>query len=205
MPRLIDFVQANEPRLIAFNEYANEDGTEVAVVQVHPDADSMAFHMEVIAERAAGAYAERRSMQRRVSRCSAHRAGLSSRCCDTRPALAYPSASSPTISAASRAERDNAPRMRRVQPSRSPETAGCVVSAPEADPKVDIAAITVAADDVSVIPPSGQPQPPDRAQPRKIHAPRTPGGSAGRSRGRCPRRRASHCRRSVRGRGSGPH
>jgi len=53
VPSLVDFVEANEPRLIAFNEYANEDGTEVAVVQVHPDADSMAFHMEVVAERAA--------------------------------------------------------------------------------------------------------------------------------------------------------
>jgi len=58
LPQLIDFVQANEPRLIAFNEYANEEGTEVAVVQVHPDADSMVFHMELIAERAASAYAD---------------------------------------------------------------------------------------------------------------------------------------------------
>ena len=58
VPDLVDFVEANEPRLIAFNEYANEDGTEVAVVQIHPDADSMMFHMEVIAERAAAAYAE---------------------------------------------------------------------------------------------------------------------------------------------------
>ena len=58
VPGLVDFVDANEPRLIAFNEYANDDGTEVAVVQIHPDADSMAFHMEVIAERAATAYAE---------------------------------------------------------------------------------------------------------------------------------------------------
>jgi len=57
-PDLIDFIQANEPRLIAFNEYANEEGTEVAVVQVHPDADSMVFHMELIAERAASAYAD---------------------------------------------------------------------------------------------------------------------------------------------------
>src|SRR6266516_976302 len=56
LPDLID--QANEPRLIAFNEYANEEGTEVAVVQVHPDADSMVFHMELIAERAASAYAD---------------------------------------------------------------------------------------------------------------------------------------------------
>jgi hypothetical protein len=58
VPSLVDFVQANEPRLLAFNEFANEDGTEVAVVQVHPNADSMAFHMEVIAERAASAYAD---------------------------------------------------------------------------------------------------------------------------------------------------
>jgi hypothetical protein len=58
LPDLIDFIQANEPRLIAFNEYANEEGTEVAVVQVHPDADSMVFHMELISERAATAYAD---------------------------------------------------------------------------------------------------------------------------------------------------
>jgi hypothetical protein len=50
-------VEANEPRLIAFNEYVNDDGTEVAVVQIHPVAESMASHMEVIAERAAAAYA----------------------------------------------------------------------------------------------------------------------------------------------------
>jgi hypothetical protein len=58
LPGLIDFIQANEPLLIAFNEYADEDGTEVAVVQVHPDADSMVFHMNLIAERAASAYAD---------------------------------------------------------------------------------------------------------------------------------------------------
>ncbi|MCU1468523.1 MAG: hypothetical protein JWM72_4451 [Actinomycetia bacterium] len=58
VPGLIEFVKTHEPRVIAFNEYVNEDGTEVAVVQVHPDADSMAFHMEIIAERAATAYAE---------------------------------------------------------------------------------------------------------------------------------------------------
>jgi hypothetical protein len=58
VPGLVDFVRSSEPRLIAFNEYASEDGSEVAVVQVHPDAASMAFHMEVVAERAASAYAE---------------------------------------------------------------------------------------------------------------------------------------------------
>jgi hypothetical protein len=59
--RVVDlsrFIEANEPQLLAFNEYVNDDGTEVAVVQVHPDADSMASHMEIVAERAAAAYAE---------------------------------------------------------------------------------------------------------------------------------------------------
>jgi hypothetical protein len=58
VPGLVDFVHEHEPRVIAFNEYVNEEGTEVAVVQVHPDSASMEFHMGVIAERAAAAYAE---------------------------------------------------------------------------------------------------------------------------------------------------
>jgi len=44
------YIQANEPRLIHFGFCVDEDGTEVSVVQVHPDADSMAFHMQLIAE-----------------------------------------------------------------------------------------------------------------------------------------------------------
>lgn len=55
---LSSFIEANEPQLLAFNEYVNEDGTEVGVVQIHPDAASMELHMEVVAERAARAYAE---------------------------------------------------------------------------------------------------------------------------------------------------
>jgi hypothetical protein len=58
VPGLVEFIEANEPQLLAFNEYADDEGTEVAVVQVHPNADSMAFHMRVVAERAATAYAE---------------------------------------------------------------------------------------------------------------------------------------------------
>jgi quinol monooxygenase YgiN len=50
------FIEANEPRLIHFELYINEDGTEVSVVQVHPDADSMAFHMQVGGEHFAQAY-----------------------------------------------------------------------------------------------------------------------------------------------------
>jgi hypothetical protein len=56
-PGLCEFVQAHEPRLIAFNEYANDEGTEVGVVQVHPDVESMVFHLKLIGERAAEAYA----------------------------------------------------------------------------------------------------------------------------------------------------
>jgi hypothetical protein len=33
VPGLIDFVEANEPRRIAFNEYVNDDGTQVAAAR----------------------------------------------------------------------------------------------------------------------------------------------------------------------------
>ena len=56
VPGLVDFIEANEPRLIAFNEYVNDEGTEVAVVQVHPDAASFEFHMGAVRERASRAY-----------------------------------------------------------------------------------------------------------------------------------------------------
>ena len=58
VPGLVDFIEANEPRLIAFNEYANEERTEVAVIQVHPDPASFEFHMGVVRERASRAYDE---------------------------------------------------------------------------------------------------------------------------------------------------
>jgi hypothetical protein len=58
VPGLVEFIEAREPRLIAFNEYVNEAGDEVTVVQVHPDADSMEAHMAIVRERAHEAYAE---------------------------------------------------------------------------------------------------------------------------------------------------
>jgi hypothetical protein len=58
VPGLAEFIKANEPRMLAFNEYANDEGNEVEVVQVHPDADSFEFHMGVVRERAERAYAE---------------------------------------------------------------------------------------------------------------------------------------------------
>ena len=55
---LVEFVEQNEPQLIAFNEYVSDNGSEVTVVQVHPDAASMQKHLEIIGERAAQAYEE---------------------------------------------------------------------------------------------------------------------------------------------------
>ena len=81
---LTSFIEASEPQLLAFNEYANEEGTEVGVVQVHPDAASMECHMEVVAERAARAYAET-LRQQRASRSMGSRATLCWRCLAAKP------------------------------------------------------------------------------------------------------------------------
>jgi hypothetical protein len=48
---LVEFVEENEPRVIAFAAYVNEDGTEVSGVQVHPDAASMELHMQLAGEK----------------------------------------------------------------------------------------------------------------------------------------------------------
>jgi len=48
--QFVDFVEESEPRLIAFNAYVDDDGSEVSVVQVHPDAESMEFHVKLIRE-----------------------------------------------------------------------------------------------------------------------------------------------------------
>ena len=58
VPGLSSFIEATEPRLIAFNEYVNEDHSEVAVVQVHPDAASFEYHMGIVGDRAREAYAQ---------------------------------------------------------------------------------------------------------------------------------------------------
>ena len=55
---LVDVVESKEPQMIAFNAYASEDGREVAVVQLHPDAASMELHMSVVREHITTAYEE---------------------------------------------------------------------------------------------------------------------------------------------------
>lgn len=44
---LVDFIEAKEPRLVAYNVYLSADGTRMTVVNVHPDAASLEYHMEV--------------------------------------------------------------------------------------------------------------------------------------------------------------
>jgi len=44
---LVDFIEANEPRLIAYNVYFSADGTRMTVVNVRPDSASLEYHMEV--------------------------------------------------------------------------------------------------------------------------------------------------------------
>ena len=45
-----EFVEANEPRLIAFHVFTDEAAGTVSIVQVHRDPESMAFHMKLVAE-----------------------------------------------------------------------------------------------------------------------------------------------------------
>ena len=73
---LVDFVETNEPRMIAFNAYLDRDGDTLSIVQVHPDSASMEFHMQVNAKHFATAYDWLdTSMQRPVFRADLGRAG----------------------------------------------------------------------------------------------------------------------------------
>jgi hypothetical protein len=44
---MVEFVESNEPRPIAYNVYLNENSTRMTVVQVHPDSASMELHMKL--------------------------------------------------------------------------------------------------------------------------------------------------------------
>ena len=44
---LAAFVEANEPKLISYSVYFSDDGTEMTVVHVHVDADSLDYHMDI--------------------------------------------------------------------------------------------------------------------------------------------------------------
>jgi hypothetical protein len=51
-----ELVEPNEPRLVAFHVYFDEEGKTATVVQVHPDSASMEFHMELISKHLSGAF-----------------------------------------------------------------------------------------------------------------------------------------------------
>jgi quinol monooxygenase YgiN len=50
---MADFVHANVPRIIAFDMFVTEDGTEGTVIQVHPDSASLEQHLDAAASRIA--------------------------------------------------------------------------------------------------------------------------------------------------------
>ena len=56
LAEVIDFVETNEPRLIAFHAYLDVEGGKFTIVQVHPDSASMEFHMQVNAKHFATAW-----------------------------------------------------------------------------------------------------------------------------------------------------
>ena len=45
MNELVEFVEANEPQLIAYNVYFSEDRAQMTVLHVHSDPASLEFHM----------------------------------------------------------------------------------------------------------------------------------------------------------------
>src|SRR5438132_1069149 len=45
-----DFIETNEPRMVAFHMYFDEEGRSCSVVQVHLDSTSMEFHMQLLAQ-----------------------------------------------------------------------------------------------------------------------------------------------------------
>jgi hypothetical protein len=44
---LVEFLDANVPGLIAYNVYFSADGSQMTVVHIHPDSESLANHLEV--------------------------------------------------------------------------------------------------------------------------------------------------------------
>jgi hypothetical protein len=45
--RLVDFIDAREPQLVAYGFYIDEDAAKMTVVAVHPDSASLELHMDI--------------------------------------------------------------------------------------------------------------------------------------------------------------
>ena len=91
-------LDAEKPGTVVFLAFADEDGSEVSVVHVFPDADAMGRHLEGVQERMGTALEfiqtrGTRSTERRASRCSM-------RCEASPPRKAFPCRCRPITSAA---------------------------------------------------------------------------------------------------------
>jgi len=51
MDDLTEFVEANEPQLIAYNVYFSDAGDRMTVLHINPDPASLEFHMDVAGPR----------------------------------------------------------------------------------------------------------------------------------------------------------
>lgn len=58
LPRFFEIIEANEPIVLAIHAYLNEEGTEVTIIQVHPDAASLERHFRVAHEHTDQAFGE---------------------------------------------------------------------------------------------------------------------------------------------------
>lgn len=52
--RVLDLVETEQPRVLFFASYLNEQGTEATVLQIHPDVESFENHMALAAEHIRG-------------------------------------------------------------------------------------------------------------------------------------------------------
>jgi len=48
--KILNIIESNQTRMIAFHGFLSEDGTEMTSIQVHPDTASMEYHMQVLKE-----------------------------------------------------------------------------------------------------------------------------------------------------------
>lgn len=54
---ICELVEEHEPRVLGFHIYVNEDQTTEVVVQIHPDAESLQYHLELLGKRVAETFA----------------------------------------------------------------------------------------------------------------------------------------------------
>lgn len=45
--RLVDFIDAREPQLLAYGFYIDEEASRMTVLAIHPDSASLELHMEI--------------------------------------------------------------------------------------------------------------------------------------------------------------